>query len=644
MAELKRLEERDAKAKERRTPRLAVRLQSKGVEASKNVAGSSQGMFDILAPDAEALEKVIGWAKDLASDKDQAAAVAARLQKEPGAAALVLESLAGGQRGRSDSLDDRDSQAFHHLLQMNFGKRARKSWLTKSMISQLATDRDSLDALATMSRSQIEQVPLEQNTENADFVRYFRGLHKSKDTSVAATQSKVGRKALILTCSFGEGHHSAADAVSSYLQDGGYHVETLDTSTHPSFPQGYWSSLLGVKEKDIFNQIVLQDKFYKTWNKIEDIRDMVTGTIHKPCPAPSCDSEFKGAMRAAFLEAHPDLIVTVYHMDLLPVLEVAKELGNLPVMHLATDLDTKMVEVFGEHQPSYPRFLVGMPFDVTDSAETVAPLDSEKQTFLSGYPVRPAFLRPYPEPDRISKLRAELAPPNTKVLLVMTGGNGQNVDWPASLATSQSGFGSETSDGVFSLMEMSQQVADPVHIVMVVGRNQDLAKKMQQQLTRRVRFPGGREVLGGEGNVTVEIAHNEDAYADANASYYLSADRIAELMDIVDVVVTKPGGGSTAEVAYRGVPAVFDATAGMLRWEAFNVKVFEEQSRGKRFSTAAELPSVVAQAMALGRSTRIADEPGKPGQIIDTGVHVRAAADKLLATKCLGCQVFSEPW
>lgn len=27
------------------------------------------------------------------------------------------------------------------------------------------------------------------------------------------------------------------------------------------------------------------------------------------------------------------------------------------------------------------------------------------------------------------------------------------------------------------------------------------------------------------------------------------------------------GGGTTAEIAYRGLPAVFDATQGLLHWE-----------------------------------------------------------------------------
>lgn len=36
------------------------------------------------------------------------------------------------------------------------------------------------------------------------------------------------------------------------------------------------------------------------------------------------------------LELQPDIVVTVYHMDLLPILEVAKDVGNVPVLHVPT--------------------------------------------------------------------------------------------------------------------------------------------------------------------------------------------------------------------------------------------------------------------------------------------------------------------
>ena len=36
------------------------------------------------------------------------------------------------------------------------------------------------------------------------------------------------------------------------------------------------------------------------------------------------------------LDFQPDIVITVYHMDLLPILEVAKDVGNVPVLHVPT--------------------------------------------------------------------------------------------------------------------------------------------------------------------------------------------------------------------------------------------------------------------------------------------------------------------
>ena len=49
--------------------------------------------------------------------------------------------------------------------------------------------------------------------------------------------------------------------------------------------------------------------------------------------------------RAAVLEKQPDVIISVYHMELLDLLAVARDLGDIPVLHLGTDMDLKTREV-----------------------------------------------------------------------------------------------------------------------------------------------------------------------------------------------------------------------------------------------------------------------------------------------------------
>ena len=72
---------------------------------------------------------------------------------------------------------------------------------------------------------------------------------------------------------------------------------------------------------------------------------------------------------------------------------------------------------------------------------------------------------------------------------------------------------------------------------------------------------------GKSPGVTVEIALDR---VRGKKSTWISAARLAELYNLADVVITKPGGGVTAEAALMGVPIVFDGTEGFLHWEQVN--------------------------------------------------------------------------
>lgn len=114
---------------------------------------------------------------------------------------------------------------------------------------------------------------------------------------------------------------------------------------------------------------------------------------------------------------------------------------------------------------------------------------------------------------------------------------------------------------------------------------------------------------GSDPQVTLEVAQGP------NGSY-VAAERLAELMDLAHAIITKPGGGTTAELAYRGLPAVFDATEGLLQWEDFTVHSFEDQGRGERFETAQELPQVLRTALEKNRSWRLVQDPSS-GEVLN---------------------------
>ena len=56
----------------------------------------------------------------------------------------------------------------------------------------------------------------------------------------------------------------------------------------------------------------------------------------------------------------------------------------------------------------------------------------------------------------------------------------------------------------------------------------------------------------------IEVA--QDPNPNADRPYFVGPQELRTLMDLADAAITKPGGGSTAELLYRGVPAVLDAS------------------------------------------------------------------------------------
>jgi len=429
---------------------------------------------------------------------------------------------------------------------------------------------------------------------------------------------------LIWTCSFGGGHWAATKAIQGYLPD--YTTVVTDPTRDREYYEGdmvgNWIRRFIQPEWDetyLFNQFVLRNKVYRLESTLEYLlafRGWLRGDgtrFASPCRAPTCDYKDKKLMRRVLLRTAPDLVVTVYHMDLLPIAELCDELGGLPLMHLSTDANVKMREVFGE-RPCYPNLRVGLPFDVPEAWPTIAPL-AEGQAFVSGYSVRGAFLRPLPTPTQREweRLRRRIGA-GSRVVLMMSGSEGQSVDWPLRLAES------ETWD-------------EPLHVIVVAARNREFGAALESQLQPLAPLGGVPHFRGQNGNVTVEVARDPaGALRNAEGEYnefYLSGDEVSSLMDIADALITKAGGSTVAEAAYRGTPVIFDATGGMLSWEEFNAKVFENHGHGIRMISVANLERDLRRAFGLSRDRPLVRDR-LTGHAIDSRRQIRQEMEHML--------------
>lgn len=92
-------------------------------------------------------------------------------------------------------------------------------------------------------------------------------------------------------------------------------------------------------------------------------------------------------------------------------------------------------------------------------------------------------------------------------------------------------------------------------------------------------------------------------------------------MDLADVLITKGGGSTTAEAAYRGLPVLFDSTDGMLKWEAFTAKMFEQHRRGKRLMDNTQLEADLRYVIELGKSRELVTL--RTGELVNTTAQIR---------------------
>lgn len=601
-------------------------------DSEANATRESIGWLDPVPAD---LNDVQAWVEELAAAAGEDSQLYnTKLRQQPGNAIPLLMSLVEHARNENDGID-RDAQAMYHLLELQLEKRRAGSTLklTQALIGELAGDFRRLALLRTLPLGALltevhngTSSPQAGSPEDL-ITTYFQGLAMRKASNTQDAQQQSQPRVLVFSCSYGDGHRSAARAVASYLEEDQFVLQTVDTTEDPRLRSGI-AAALGIDVGALYNNVILKRQWYRLHNLYDMLAGLAFGQVAKPCPAPTCNTDQKNRFREIMLAVRPDLVVTVYHMDLLPILEVAKDLGNLPVLHIATDMDTKMAEVFGRSGPAaiYPRFRVAVPFANDMSQRTVRPLDPAF-SFVSGYPVRSAFLEPQLAGD---VALGTSAPTGAKVVLVMSGGGGQALPWPERLA--------------------AEGIGHPLHLVVVVGRNTEEGARLLSAFPAAIQQDGSRLFAeeerhnvrrGKDPNVTLEVAV-DPTNDDDGVPYYIRAALLARLMDQADAIITKAGGGTSAEIAYRGLPALFDASEGLLHWEDFTVQVFEKEGRGQRFTSLAGLQSGLLEALQDGRSTKLAADPRRPGQILNTAENIRKAAASLMRERdCVKCTVFA---
>lgn len=327
------------------------------------------------------------------------------------------------------------------------------------------------------------------------------------------------KKILIFSSYGGGGHISATDALKEYLEKD-YDISTvylIDEVLGGLDIIKIFSSNKYTQEK--FYNYCLQKKW--TWF-INKLYQTATILIY-------LNEKIIRAIITRYLkQKKPDLVISVVPLLNNVVKDSCKEC-DIPFLLVPTDLDTTSF-VASIRKPKYNKLLLALSFDnpdILNFAKNNA--ISEKERIITGFPIKSSF---FELKDR-EKLKKDFEiPPDKPTILVLMGAAG--------------------SKATYYYLLTLLQLQLPVHLILCLGRNEALRRQIE-------KIPKPK-------HITVSIV-----------SY---TNRIADLMAISDLCITKAGTVSVCETMYMNLPMILDNTSTPLYWEKFNIEFIQKHHFG----------------------------------------------------------------
>jgi processive 1,2-diacylglycerol beta-glucosyltransferase len=243
-----------------------------------------------------------------------------------------------------------------------------------------------------------------------------------------------------------------------------------------------------------------------------------------------------------YIEAQkPDLIISLIPFINYPASEAARK-QDIPYLLVTTDNDLKNW-VLDLDEVKHPHFKVTIGSDLpTSKGRLVKQGIPESSIETIGLPLRPEFRRD----QNAEALRESYEIPQGKhVVLIMMGGS-----------------------GCHSALEYAKKIAGmdvSVHLIVVAGKN----KKLAEELRKLSLHPSNSLLVMG------------------------FTDKVAELMSISDLIITKPGPGTINEAITLGLPILIDNTGSTLFWERANIDLVCKYGIGGKIKESKEIKNLL---------------------------------------------------
>ncbi len=245
----------------------------------------------------------------------------------------------------------------------------------------------------------------------------------------------------------------------------------------------------------------------------------------------------------SYIQAYqPDLVVSLIPYINYPVSEAARK-GDIPYLLVTTDNDLRNWS-FGLEKLRHPNFKVTIGSDLPTTRGILRKKNIPESAIETiGLPLRPDFITTKNE----DQIREEYQIcPEKSVILVMMGGTG-----------SKSSYEYARKIGG---MELS------THLIICTGRNEKLKKNLEKV---KLHPSNSMTVLG-------------------------FTERIADLMVIADLIITKPGPGTINEAIAMQLPILVDNVDASLFWERANSEMVVTYGIGEKIKDYKQMRMVLS--------------------------------------------------
>lgn len=367
---------------------------------------------------------------------------------------------------------------------------------------------------------------------NGEWTFNNRVIHPPRNIDLPNKQSEASL--LVFTCGGGRGHLSATQAIAEYVR-GSFHIyvaNTLEETFASSDPI----------RKMAFN--FSQEKLYNHLLKNEEFEWIKLLTSVGPFFLMLQQERLERLIRLEILRHNPDLLVSCFPVFNGIILKVAKEF-DLPLLIIPTDLDATLFAK-GIQEVDYPRYRFTLAYEDAEMRKLIERHLPSDRIAITGFPVRSAFnTRPSLEELQAVRSRYQISE-DERVLLIVMGGN-------ASQST-------EKYAQILAQFEESD-LEIPLRVICLCG---DQMQRENRKMLRRIN-----QLVPTSSKIKIQGLP--------------AVDDVSDLMNIADVLITKPGGCTTNEAIAKGLPMIFHAPFALMDWEVFNMEFCIRHQMGARF-------------------------------------------------------------